>query len=127
MSGKIGSMRVAYALGVVTSGKRDYRYTSEYKLCVYFEEDSPNYCDCQVCGKVDLSVPRCIVGHVIDFFDEVPNDIVEEHNHARCGAIPGMRKYFTDKSVQMLERAQNIQDGGDTWGYAADTAIKCAS
>jgi hypothetical protein len=96
----------------------DYIYPSSLK--------SPhnNLCQYEIDGE-----PACIVGYVMSFFPNLSwdywrdGDDERQFNAGGYSQIEGLREQFTPAAVEVLGRAQTIQDDGRTWGTALERAI----
>jgi hypothetical protein len=115
---KINVKTAAFLLGKAVAGNESFVYTSAYAFCEYFKSET-------ALSEVDVNytVPRCIVGKVIDLSD-VPNTVVRGHNFDMCHTILALQEVFTGKALRLLSLAQQKQDAGYTWGAAASWAME---
>lgn len=91
-----------------------------------FIYERPNDGDCVY--RDQEGNPSCLVGYILhtlepEFFDSIPfvdeMDYGEEYtNDEPFPRLEISGTAFTDEQAEALRLAQQMQDGGDTWGHA---------
>ena len=102
---------------IVHAKGEGYIYDRSQQHCVYYEKNGE---------------PSCLVGHFLYENELVMAHGIEDYEDNNAETVVGMLEAneiaaFDERATELLQRAQECQDWGHSWGDSLNTAISCVT
>lgn len=116
---KVSEADVLNTLQAVVDERPDYVYArpahmpADLGLCRYVHTAE---------GDPETRTPGCLVGQVLSRLG-IPLEELQKHEGSGATNVTPLFIYTTGRAVDILQGAQDNQDGGDAWGEALSGAL----